>query len=114
MDPEMRTTFGGPVATGSLGIFKYRRVPGGYGTTNSSLRRRCSPQVEYLPLLLLLSVARLLLFLFPLAMTFTIETTGKYNALRTIEDILHLVIDAVSDLQELRGRHPNFLLCQLV
>jgi hypothetical protein len=111
----MRATFEGPVATGCLGIFKHSRVTWGFGTTNSSLHRRCIPQVAYLPLLLLLPVARLLLFLFPLSVsTFTKESIGKYNASRTIEYILHFFVDAVSDLQQLCGCHTNFLLCQLV
>ena len=31
-----------------------------------------------------------------------------------IIDTLHFIIDAVSDLQELRVCHPSFLMCQFV
>ena len=60
--------------------------------------------------------------------TFTSKLVGKYQGSRTIEYQLNLVIDAlnpvidpryfiidaVSDLQELRDCHPNFLLSQFI
>ena len=59
---------------------------------------------------------------------FTTVSVGKYHASRTIEYQFHVVldflnpaidpryfvVDAVRDLQELRGRHPSFLLGQFV
>jgi hypothetical protein len=52
---------------------------------------------------------------------FTKEPVGKYHASRTIEyqferiaDTLHFIINAFSDLQQLRGCHPNFLLRQFI
>ena len=52
---------------------------------------------------------------------FTKESTGKYDASRTIKyqfdriaDIFHFIIDAVSDLEELSRCHPGFLLCQFI